>query len=114
MIPHKTARGDAALGRLKTFEGIPPPYDTKKRVCVPGALRVLRLRPNSNKWSTVGRLAHEFGWKYRDVVSRLEERRKVKSKAYYERVKHNRRNATKAKSLTLDVPARKELAKMGY
>ena len=43
MIPHKTARGAAALERLKVFEGIPPPYDKKKRVVVPQALRVLRL-----------------------------------------------------------------------
>ena len=114
MLPHKTPRGAAALGRLKTFEGIPPPYDTKKRVCVPAALRVLRLRPESNKWSTVGRLAQEFGWKYRDVVSRLEERRKAKSKAYYERAKQAKRNASKAKQMTTDNPARQELAKMGF
>jgi large subunit ribosomal protein L13Ae len=31
MIPHKTPRGAAALGKLKVFEGIPAPYDTKKR-----------------------------------------------------------------------------------
>jgi hypothetical protein len=69
MIPHKTARGAAALDRLKTFEGIPPPYDKKKRVVVPQALRVLRLKPG-RKYCTVGRLGHEFGWKYQDVVAR--------------------------------------------
>jgi hypothetical protein len=69
MIPHKTARGAAALERLKTFEGIPPPYDKKKRVVVPQALRVLRLKPG-RKYCTVGRLGHEFGWKYQDVVAR--------------------------------------------
>ena len=69
MIPHKTARGAAALERLKTFEGIPPPYDTQKRMVVPQALRVLRLKPG-RKYCTVGRLGHEFGWKYQDVVAR--------------------------------------------
>ena len=69
MIPHKTARGAAAMERLKTFEGIPPPYDHKKRMVVPQALRVLRLKPG-RKFCTVGRLGHEFGWKYRDVVER--------------------------------------------
>lgn len=113
MIPHKTPRGAAALNRLKTFEGMPPPYDKKKRVCVPGALRVLRLRTNK-KWCTMGRLASEFGWKYRAVVARLEERRKVKGQAYYERVKQARKNATKAKTMTEGSAARKELAKMGY
>lgn len=57
------------MERLKTFEGIPPPYDKKKRVVVPQALRVLRLKPG-RKYCTVGRLGHEFGWKYQDVVAR--------------------------------------------
>jgi hypothetical protein len=70
MIPHKTARGAAAMERLKTFEGIPPPYDHKKRMVVPQALRVLRLKPG-RKYCTVGRLGHEFGWKYQDVVARF-------------------------------------------
>lgn len=52
MTPHKTARGAAALERLKLFEGIPPPYDRKKRVVVPEALRVLRLKPG-RKYCTV-------------------------------------------------------------
>lgn len=69
MLPHKTERGAKALERLKTFEGVPPPYDRKKRVVVPQALRVLRLRPGK-KYCTVGRLGHEFGWKYRDIVEK--------------------------------------------
>lgn len=69
MIPHKTARGAAAMERLKVFEGVPPPYDKKKRMVVPQALRVLRLKPG-RKFCTVGRLSHEVGWKYQDVVAR--------------------------------------------
>lgn len=69
MLPHKTERGAKALERLKTFEGVPPPYDRKKRMVVPQALRVLRLKPG-RKYCTVGRLGHEFGWKYRAVVER--------------------------------------------
>lgn len=71
MIPHKTARGAAAMERLKTFEGVPPPYDKKKRVVVPQALRVLRLKPG-RKYCSVGRLGHEFGWKYQDIVARYD------------------------------------------
>ena len=52
MIPHKSARGAAALERLKLFEGVPPPYDRKKRMVVPEALRVLRLKPG-RKYCTV-------------------------------------------------------------
>ena len=70
MIPHKTPRGAAAMERLKVFEGVPPPYDKKKRVVVPQALRILRLKPG-RKYCSVGRLSHEVGWKYQDVVARL-------------------------------------------
>lgn len=69
MIPHKTERGAAAMNRLKAFEGIPAPYDHKKRMVVPQALRVLRLKPG-RKYCTVGRLGREFGWKYGDVVEK--------------------------------------------
>ncbi|KAJ6119996.1 hypothetical protein N7523_004276 [Penicillium sp. IBT 18751x] len=114
MIPHKTARGAAAMERLKVFEGVPPPYDKKKRVVVPQALRVLRLRPG-RKYCTVGRLSHEVGWKYQDVVSRLEERRKVKSKAYYERKKAARRNLAKAEQgANVDSKTKDQLAQYGY
>ena len=44
MVAHKTERGKAALKRLQTFEGVPPPYDKKKRMVIPSALKVLRLK----------------------------------------------------------------------
>ena len=48
MIPHKTKRGEAALARLKTYEGVPPPYDKTKRVVIPDALKyVFFVRNNS-------------------------------------------------------------------
>jgi len=86
MIPHKTSRGAEALKRLKIFEGIPPPYDKKKRMVVPDALRVLRLKPG-RKYTTVSRLSDEVGWKYNEVVKKLEEKRKIKSREFYERKK---------------------------
>ena len=68
---------------------------------VPEALRVLRLKPG-RKYCTVKvgqlpeilsfveliipqRLSHEVGWGYKDVVDRLEEKRKIKAQAYFER-----------------------------
>ncbi|KAI8994971.1 60S ribosomal protein L16 [Pilobolus umbonatus] len=84
MVPHKTARGAAALDRIKLFEGVPPPYDRVKRMVVPDALRVLRLKPG-RKYTTIGRISHEVGWKYQDVVAKLEEKRKAKSAAFYQR-----------------------------
>lgn len=84
MVPHKTSRGAAALKRLSLFEGVPPAQDKVKRMVVPDALRVLRLKPG-RKYCTLKRISHEFGWGYKDVVDRLEEKRKVKGQAYFER-----------------------------
>lgn len=39
MIPHKTKRGEAALARLKVYEGVPPPYDKTKKMVIPDALK---------------------------------------------------------------------------
>merc|ERR1712141_676227 len=86
MLPHKLARGKAALDRLKVFEGIPPPYDKEKRLVVPSALRVLRIKPR-RKFCVLGRLSHEVGWKYQNVVATLEAKRKVKAAHYYQRKK---------------------------
>jgi large subunit ribosomal protein L13Ae len=86
MVAHKTARGAAALDRIKLFEGVPPPYDKMKRMVVPSALRILKLKPG-RKYTTIGRISHEVGWKYQDVVAKLEEKRKAKSAAYYQRKK---------------------------
>ena len=83
MIPHKTARGEAALARLKTFEGIPYPYDHKKRLNVPEALKISQLKDN-RKYCTIGDLASEMGWTKKDIVDTLEEKRKVKSGKYWE------------------------------
>lgn len=113
MISHKTARGKAALERLKVFEGVPPPYDKKKRVVVPQALRVLRLKPG-RKYATIGRVSHEVGWKYQDVVARLEERRKVKSAAYYAKKQALVKKTAAAKASVAESEASKKLAALGY
>nr|ACN09946.1 60S ribosomal protein L13a [Salmo salar]ACN12293.1 60S ribosomal protein L13a [Salmo salar] len=73
MLPHKTKRGQAALERLKVFDGVPPPYDKRKRMVVPAAL--------------LGRLAHEVGWKYQAITATLEEKRKEKAKIRYTKKK---------------------------
>jgi large subunit ribosomal protein L13Ae len=113
MVSHKTARGKAALERLKVFEGVPPPYDRKKRVVVPQALRVLRLKPG-RKYTTIGRLSHEVGWKYQDIVSTLEEKRKVKSAAYYAKKSALQKNIAAAQKSVADSEASKALANFGY
>ncbi|KAI4891436.1 hypothetical protein NFI96_022122, partial [Prochilodus magdalenae] len=86
MLPHKTKRGQAALERLKVFDGIPPPYDKRKRMVVPAALKIVRLKP-TRKFALLGRLAHEVGWKYQAITATLEERRKEKARMHYNKKK---------------------------
>ncbi|XP_046670837.1 60S ribosomal protein L13a-like [Homalodisca vitripennis] len=78
MIPHKTKRGKEALKRFKAYEGCPAPYDRRKRLVVPTAMRVMCLKPG-RAYCHLGRLSHEVGWKYKDVVRALETKRKVKA-----------------------------------
>merc|ERR1740117_2473163 len=83
MLPHKTPKGKAALQKLKVFEGIPCPYDQKKRMVVPEALKVLRLKSHRN-FCVLGDLASGAGWNRAPIVKSLEEKRKVKSERYYQ------------------------------
>ena len=86
MLPHKTVRGQLALGRLATYEGIPEPYDKVKRLVVPDALKVLRMRADRN-FCLLGELSKEVGWGYTDLVAKLEASRKAKEQAYYQEKK---------------------------
>ncbi|XP_035686113.1 60S ribosomal protein L13a-like [Branchiostoma floridae] len=95
MLPHKTTRGAQALERLKVFEGIPPPYDKQKRLVVPSALRVIRLMPN-RRFCSLGRLSHEVGWKYKEVVDTLEAKRSARAKLYWQNKKKTMKMRTQA------------------
>merc|ERR1719506_2417959 len=86
MVPYKTARGAAAMDRLKTYDGIPHPYDKKMRMVVPQALKILRLKPN-RKFCKLGDLASSAGWKFKELLERLETKRRVRSAAYFEKQK---------------------------
>lgn len=115
MLPHKLARGKEALDRLKVFEGIPPPYDKQKRLVVPSALKVLRIKPR-RKFCVLGRLSHEVGWKYQNVVATLEAKRKVKAAHYYQRKKVEIKLREKAKTqVASKVSAQQQvIASYGY
>lgn len=84
MLPHKTARGAAAMARLKVFEGIPSPFDAQKRMVVPAAMRVHRLAPG-RRFAVLGRLASEVGWKYEGILAKMEAARKESSAAFHAR-----------------------------
>ena len=84
MIHQKTQRGQDALARLSCFEGIPHPYDKKKRQVIPAALRVIRLKPGRN-FCKLADLSDAVGWKHKALVEKLEEKRKVKAEAYHQK-----------------------------
>jgi len=115
MIPHKTDRGQAAMGRLKVFEGIPHPYDKMKRKVIPAALRYIRLRPG-RKFCSVGELANSFGWKHQALIEKLETKRKLKSSAYHTTKKELGRVKAKSTDGVADQlrPIQAALATYGY
>ncbi|KAK7389414.1 hypothetical protein VNO78_24435 [Psophocarpus tetragonolobus] len=90
-----TAQGEAALARLKVYEGIPSPYDKTKRMVVPDALKVLRLQ-KGHKYCVLSRLSSEVGWSYYDTIRELENKRKDKAQLVYERKKQVNKLRVKA------------------
>ena len=113
MMPHKTPRGKAALARLKVFEGIPFPYDVKKRVVVPEALKVVRIKSYRNT-CLLGELSSHYGWTKSEIVATLEEKRKVKSQKFWEA--KQKKVAARAKAMGDKKLAKvnAELAKHGF
>ena len=113
MIPHKTYRGKCAMERLKTFEGVPPPYDTMKKMVVPDAFRITRLKPG-RRYCVLGRLSDEIGWKHKDAVSMLEDKRREAGKVYYETKKAAIAQKKASLSAASDKPFTQVLAQFGY
>jgi len=115
MVNDRVKKGCIAMDKLKVFDGVPHPYDKIKRKVVPDALRAIRLRPG-RKYCRLGDLSTMFGWRFGDLIGRLEDKRKEKSAAYYatkkERVKL-RVAAVKASSAKL-APLQAKLTKLGY
>lgn len=113
MVPHKTPRGAAALGRLKVFEGVPAPYDTKKRKVVNEALKNLRMK-NHRKFCLLGDLCTQVGWKHQTLVDRLEERRKKRAQSFHDN-KVKKRNQKRAAEGLKDVKdIKQKLAVYGF
>ena len=113
MLPHKTPKGAVALGKLKVFEGIPYPYDQKKRLVVPDALKILRLKSH-RKFCVLGDLAQLAGWTKKALVERLEEKRKVKSGKFWDLKKKKLDARSKAKNDKALQQVNTELAKYGF
>jgi len=83
MLPHKTTRGKCALARFKSYEGVPHPFDKMKKLCIPFALRYLRLKPGRS-YTRVGDMAQQVGWKHSELITKLETKRKTRAAAWYQ------------------------------
>ena len=113
MLPHKLPKGAAALERLKCFDGIPYPYDQKKRMVIPDALKCLRLKSRRN-YCSLGDLATETGWTRAGLISTLEDKRKDKSSKFHEKkAAKEAARATAMKDKRLNA-FNKELSKYGF
>lgn len=115
MVPHKTAKGAAAMDRLSVFEGCPHPYDKVKKQVIPQALRVTRLKPG-RKFCTLGDLAASVGWSHQDLIARLEAKRATSGAAFYNTKKELAILRDKAKANTANAlkDTNAKLAQFGY
>ena len=109
-VPHKTHRGKCAMERLKCFDGIPEPYDKMKRMVVPDAFRVTRLKVG-RRFCVLGRISHECGWNKAATVERLEAKRKAADAIFYDTKKAQVAKAAKAAEA---IKGDAVLAKFGY
>lgn len=106
MVPHKTYRGAQAMKRLQCFEGVPDAFQTKKKMVVPQALKVLRLKPG-RRFCVLGRLAAEFGWNHGPLIEKLEGQRRVKAAEFYAKKKtliHQKAKAAEEADLSAVLP----------
>ena len=114
MLPHKTERGKSALERLKIFEGIPHPYSLRKRVCVPIALKDIRLKAG-RKSCILGHLAKQVGWNHSATLEKLEKKREERAKLYHtKKVKLTKVIEAETTNLGEIKAIRSKLAELGY
>mmetsp|Transcript_9188 Transcript_9188/g.14502 ORF Transcript_9188/g.14502 Transcript_9188/m.14502 type:complete len:182 (-) Transcript_9188:5204-5749(-) len=82
MLPHKTKHGAEALSRLKVYNGIPGSYVSSKKMVVPEALRILRLK-ESRKFTKLGLLFGQIGWKYQKIIFEKKNTFTIASNKYF-------------------------------
>jgi large subunit ribosomal protein L13Ae len=113
MLPHKSPKGAISLGRLKVFEGVPAPYDTKKREVVPDALRAVKLS-SFRKFCTLGDLSSQVGWGKQSLVNQLEDKRRQRASAWHKKQIESANKVRKALNLKEINAIKAELAVYGY
>ena len=88
-------------------------YDKTKRLVVPEALRVVKLS-SARRYSTLGVLASQLGWKHAELIGRLEAVRKESAAAFHEKRKGARKAAATAAQSAEVQAINAELAAYGY
>ena len=87
MLPHKTARGAAAMARLKVFEGCPHPYSVQKKVVITNALKAVVL-DSFRKSTYLGEFSSRVGWSHGATIEALEKKRLERATKFHkDRVK---------------------------
>ena len=113
MVPHKTARGADAMGKLKVFEGCPAPYDTKKREVIPDALRAVKLS-SFRKYCVLGDLSSQVGWGKGALISNLEEKRRDRASTWHKKRIAEANKVRKSLNLKEISAVKAQLASFGY
>merc|ERR1712139_320384 len=114
MVRHKTARGTAAMDRLRVYEGVPAPYSHKKRRLVPQAMRAVRLA-NGRKWCKLGDLCASIGWTKGPLIASLEAKRATRAGEWFQRrLKLQRKVTTEVNKNKEIQKMRAQLEKLGY
>merc|ERR1711998_747927 len=90
----------------------PPPYDKTKKKVIPCCFRITRLRPG-RQFCRLGRLATEVGWKYGELVKKLEEKRQIRGTAFHTKKKATLKLKAKAAD-AVDAKTKAALASFGH
>ncbi|AAZ10946.1 60S ribosomal protein L13a, putative [Trypanosoma brucei gambiense DAL972] len=86
MLPRYTKRGQRALRQLVAYEGVPVNVvRTGGRVVIPKAQRHNCYR-NERRFTVLGNMCKHVGWKYSDVVEKLEAARIEKSGRHHKKM----------------------------
>ncbi|EPY43495.1 large subunit ribosomal protein L13Ae [Angomonas deanei] len=117
MLPRYTKRGMTALHHLVAYEGIPVNMVRAGGRCViPRAQRHLCYR-KERAYTVLGNMCKHVGWKYSDIVEKLEAARKEKSTRYYKKQEGLRNAWASARKDAVKKMAAKDvevLKKFGY
>ena len=81
-----------------------------KRMVVPDALRVTRLAPG-RRYCLLGRISAESGWNYKELVEKLEDKRKTEALEFYAKKKELAKAQSEAEA---EVPKPAVLTASGY